>query len=143
LSDELDPAHHIFRYIGGGSIHGDFIDSAAFRRRKKKDGTLESGLSVNWMEWFGVATPEEAVQLLREVFIKKSFSMGATSRFGLLNVGTAKAAASKYANISIIRDSEPNDESHSLVTHYADSLNDQVAEQLHKAMIASYPTKPR
>jgi hypothetical protein len=60
----------------------------------------------------------------------------------LLNVGAAKAAASKYAAISVVRDAQPNDESHSLVKDYEEVLNEQVAEQLRKAMIASYPTKP-
>jgi hypothetical protein len=141
LSDELEPDHHIFRYIGGRSIHGDFIDPAAFRR-KVKDGRLEPGLSVNWVEWFGTPTPEEAVQPARNVLIKKGFTVGATSKFGLLNVAAAKVSASKYAAVSIVLDKQPNDESHSLVKNYDEALNDQVAEQLHKAMMTSYPTKP-
>jgi hypothetical protein len=97
---------------------------------------------VNWVEWFGTPTPEEAVQPLRNVFIRKGFTVGATSKFGLLNVAAAKVAASKYAAVSIVLDKQPNDESHSLVKDYDEALNDQVAEQLHKAMITSYPTKP-
>jgi hypothetical protein len=49
---ELDSANHIFRHVGGGSIHDDFIEPAAFRRKKLKDGTLEKALSVNWLEYF-------------------------------------------------------------------------------------------
>jgi hypothetical protein len=59
----------------------------------------------------------------------------------LLNVESAKAAASEYAAVSIVLDKQPDDGSHSLVKDYAEALNDQVAEQLHKAMITSYPTK--
>jgi hypothetical protein len=140
LSDDLDPSHHIFRYVGGSRIDGDFIDPSAFRR-EHKDGKLEEGLSVNWVEWFGKPTPQEAVQPLKALLIKKKFGVGATSRFALLNVGSAKAAASKYATVSIVLDKQPDDESHSLVKDYAEALNDQVAEQLHKAMIASYTTK--
>lgn len=140
MSDELPTDNHIFRYIGGGSIDGDFIDPAAFRR-KKKDGKLETGLSVNWVEWFRMLTPAAVVQPLREVFVKKGFHVGSTSRFGLLNVGTAKALAAKYTQVSIVWDKRPDDESHALVKDYDEALNDQVAEQLHKAMITSYPTK--
>jgi hypothetical protein len=141
LSNELPADHHIFRYVGGGSIDGDFVDPAAFRR-KIKDGEMETGLSVNWVEWFEAATPHEAVQPLRDVFIKKGFRVGATSRFALLNVAIAKESASLYARVSIVQDEQPNDESHSLVKDYAEALNEQVAEQLHKAMITSYPTTP-
>jgi hypothetical protein len=142
LSDELPPDHHIFRYIGGGSIHDDFIEPAAFRR-KTKGGRMETGLSVNWFEWFGTATPQDAVQPLREVLVKKRFGVGVTSRFALLNVANAKASAAKYASVSIVQDKQPDDDSHSLVTGYAEALNDQVAEQLQKAMITSYPTTPK
>jgi hypothetical protein len=57
----LDPAHHIFRYVGGALIDGDFIDPAAFRRKIKEDGKMEEGLSVNWVEYFRKHTPRESV----------------------------------------------------------------------------------
>ena len=141
LSDDLDPDHHIFRYIGGAAIDGDFIEPAAFRR-KVKDGKLEEGLSANWVEWFRKSDPQNAVQPLREVFVEKGFTPGATSRFALLNVGGAKIAASKYATVAIVLDAQSDDQSHSLVKGYDEALNDQVAEQLAKAIIATYPTKP-
>jgi hypothetical protein len=140
LTDELDPDHHIFRYVGGSLIDGDEVDSSAFWR-KEKDGQLEVGVSVNWVEWFGVPTPEEAVQPLRQVFEKKNFKTGATSRFALLNVGQAQTSAAQYAVVSIARNPEPDDESHSLIGDYDAALNEQVAEQLKKVIIATYPTK--
>jgi hypothetical protein len=140
LTDELDPDHHIFRYVGGRSIDGDEVDSSAFWR-KEKDGQLEAGVSVNWVEWFGMPTPEEVVQPLRQVFEKKNFRLGATSKFALLNVGQAKTSAAQYAAVSIVRDPEPDDDSHSLIRDYDAALNEQVAEQLQKVIIATYPTK--
>jgi hypothetical protein len=97
---DLDPSHHIFRYVGGASIDGDFIEPAAFRR-KVKDGKLEEGLSVNWVEYFKKATPKEALAPLREIFDKK-FKIGATAKFALLNVGAAKTAAARYTAVSIV-----------------------------------------
>jgi hypothetical protein len=141
LGDDLDPAHHIFRYVGGGSIEDGVIDSSAFRRKKMPDGTLESGLSVNWVEWFNTATPAEALQPLRDVFVAKKRSIGATAECAMLNVGAAKEAASRYADVSVILNAEPIDKSHSLVTGYADALNDQVAEQLQTAISARYPAR--
>jgi hypothetical protein len=137
---DLDPSHHIFRYVGGGSIEGDFIDPAAFRR-KTKDGKLEEGLSVNWVEYFQKSTPKEAIAPLREIFEKKKFRIGATSKFALLNVGAAKAAAARYTSVSIVMDAQENDPSHSLIRDYDEAFNDQVAEELQKVIIDSFSAK--
>jgi hypothetical protein len=137
---DLDPSHHIFRYVGGGSIAGDFIDPAAFRR-KVKDGKLEEGLSVNWVEYFDKATPKEAIPPLREIFDKKKFKIGATAKFALLNVGAAKTAAAKYASVSIVLNAQGDDPSHSLIRDYDEALNDEVAEELQKIIIDSFPAK--
>ena len=134
----LDPSHHIFRYVGGSMIDGDFIEPAAFRRTVK-GGRLEAGLSVNWVEYFQKSTPREAIPQLRDVFLKKGRTIGATSKFALLNVAAAKAAAMRYAAIAIVLDQQPNDPSHSLIKDYEEALNDQVAEQLQKVIMASYP----
>jgi hypothetical protein len=122
---DLDPSHHIFRHVGGASIDGDFIDPAAFRRKKQKDGQIEEGLSVNWVEYFQKPTPQEAVPVLRDIFMKKGRKVGATSKFALLNVGAAKTAAMKYATVAIELDAQVDDPSHSLVKAYDEALNDQ------------------
>ena len=137
---DLDPSHHIFRYVGGGSIEGGFIDPAAFRR-KTKDGKLEESLSVNWVEYFEKSTPKEAIAPLREIFEKKKFKIGATSKFALLNVGAAKTAAARYTSVSIVLDAQENDPSHSLIRDYDEAFNDQVAEELQKAIIDSFSAK--
>ena len=138
MTKHINSEDHIFRYVGGASIDGDFIEPAAFRR-KEKDGQMEVGLSVNWVEWFGKQDPLDAVRPLSQIFMQKNFKIGKTSRFALLNVGEAKAAAAKYAQITIVLDCQPNDASHSLVTNYPESLNDQIAEQLAKIVTATYP----
>jgi hypothetical protein len=137
---DLDPSHHIFRYVGGGSIEGDFIDPAAFRR-KIKDGKLEEGLSVNWVEYFEKSTPKEAIAPLRQIFDKKKFKIGATSKFALLNVGAAKTAAARYTSVSIVLDAQENDPAHSLIRDYDEAFNDQVAEELQKVIIDSFSAK--
>ncbi len=138
---DLDPSHHIFRHVGGASIDGDFIEPAAFRR-KKKDGQIEEGLSVNWVEYFQKPTPQEAVPQLRDVFVKKGRKVGSTSKFALLNVGAAKTAAMEYATIAIVLDEQDDDPSHSLVKDYDEALNDQVAERLASVIIDAYPANP-
>jgi hypothetical protein len=137
---ERDPSHHIFRHVGGAAIDGGFIDPAAFRR-KIKDGKMEEGLSVNWVEYFQKATPEEAVPPLCAIFAQKNRKVGTTSKFALLNVAQAKAAAAKYAAVSIVLDEKLEDPSHSLIKDYDEALNDQVAEELQKVIIAAYPPR--
>jgi hypothetical protein len=139
----LDPTHHIFRHVRGASIDGDFIEPAAFRRKIKEDGRMEEGLSVNWVEHFQKDTPAEAVLPLCNIFVRKGRKIGTTSKFALLNVGEAKNAATKYAPVSIVLDTQDYDPSHSLVKDYDEALNDQVAEELQKVIIAAYPPPPK
>jgi hypothetical protein len=139
---DLEPSHHIFRHIGGASIDGDFIDPAAFRRKRKEHGQIEEGLSVNWVEYFHQPTAEEAIPLLRDVFVKKGRRVGGQSKFALLNVGAAKAAAMKYATVSIVLDERDEDQAHSLVKDYDEAINDQVAEEFAGVIIAAYPANP-
>jgi hypothetical protein len=141
--NELASSHHIFRHVGGSRIHDDFIDSAAFRRKILPDGKLELGLSVNWAEYFQKPTPQEAVPPLCEVLRDKGRTLGPTSRFALLNVRQAKKAASKYANVSIVRKKEQNDPSHAEIGDYDEALNEFVAEELQKIILATYPTTPK
>ena len=139
---DLEPSHHIFRHVGGASIDGDFIDPAAFRRKRKEHGQIEEGLSVNWVEYFHKPTAQEAIPSLRDVFDKKGCKVGSKSKFALLNVGAAKAAAMKYATVDIVLDEKDDDRSHSLVKGY-EALNEQVAEELAGVIIAAYPANPR
>jgi hypothetical protein len=140
---ELDPPHHVFRHVGGAFIDGDFIEPAVFRRKIKEDGKMEDGLSVNWVEYFQKATPEEAILPLCVIFAKKNRKVGVTSKFALLNVGEAKNAAAKYSSVSIVLDGKDDDPSHSLVKDYEEALNDQVAEELQKVIITAYPPPPK
>jgi hypothetical protein len=96
---------------------------------------------VNWVEYFEKSTPKEAVAPLREIFEKKKFKIGATSKFALLNVGAAKTAVARYTSVSIVLDAQENDPSHSLIRDYDEAFNDQVAEELQKAIIDSFSAK--
>ena len=136
----LDNTHHFFRHIKKSWMDGDFIDPAAFRLRTKENGQLERGLSINWVEYFGKTTAQEVVRPLRTILIKKGRTIGGESKFVLLNVGAAKAAAAKFTPIAIITDEETNDPSHAMVTGYQ-LYNDQVAEELQKVIITSFPAK--
>lgn len=139
---ELDPKHHFFRHIGASFLYDDgSIGHTAFRlKQDMTTGQLEDGLSVNWVEYFGKADPKEAIAPLRSIIEGKGRKVGAQSKFALLNVDSAKAAAAKYINIVVVPDAEPNDASHALVKGY-ETFNDQVALELAKVVIATYPAK--
>jgi len=137
----LDDTHHFFRHIGKARIDGEFIDPSAFRLKSEAEGKLEEGLSINWVEYFGKPTPEEAVTPVIKALRKKGRTIGGESRFALLNVGAAKAAAAKFAAVQIVTDPEPNDPSHALVKGQH-AYNDQIAEELQKVIITTFAARP-
>ena len=137
---DLDYSHHFFRHIKKSWTDGDFIEPAAFRLREE-NGQFEKGLSVNWLEYFNQSTPQDAITPLRDILIRKGRTVGGQSKFALLNVGAAKDAAAKYIPVAIVLDEEPNDPSHSLVKGY-EAYNDQVAEELAKVIIDTFPVQP-
>ena len=137
---ELDRDQHVFRHVKRSSMDGDFVEPAAFRLTPK-NGVLEDGLSVNWVEYFGKPTPHEAVALLREILIKKGRTVSGTSRFALLNVGAVKDAAAMYAVVSVATDDDPQDPSHTQITGQT-AFNDEVAEGIATSVITTFPSKP-
>jgi hypothetical protein len=136
---DLPPDNHVFRHIKASWIDGEFVEPAAFRLREE-DGKLEDGLSVNWVEFFGKPTPQEAVSPLRETLVKNGRTVSKSSRFALLNVQDAKNAAAEYAAIRIFSEDDVRDPSHSLVVGY-EEWNDQVSEALAKVVICTFPAQ--
>ena len=48
---ELPHTNHVVRYVGSNNIDKkDSVRSNALLPRKNKDGSLENGVSVNWLE---------------------------------------------------------------------------------------------
>ena len=125
---DLDDSHHFFRHIKKTWMHDEFIDPAAFQLRTLANGQLEHGLSINWVEFFQCPTLKEAVQPLRDLLQKKGRKIGVESKFALLNVRAAKAAAAKFTKVEIVMDEEPDDPSHALLKGYQ-PFNEQVAEE--------------
>lgn len=134
----LDHSHHFFRHIKKSWIDDGLVDPAAFRLRRNQEGQFEKGLSINWVEYFGTLTPQDAIAPLRHILTGKNRKVGGESKFALLNVGEAKDAAAQYTTIDIVLNKEKNDPSHSLVKGY-EAYNDQVAEELAKVIIDTYP----
>jgi len=140
MSDELAPGDHIFRHIKKSWIDDDFINPAAFTLRSIGNGQFEDGLSVNWVEYFGMKSAREAVTPLVKVLEGKGRKIGGQSRFAVLNVKRAIEAASQYTSIKIALHSEDLDQSHTLIKGY-EQFNAQVAEAIHGVIIHHYAAK--
>ncbi|MGB6767795.1 MAG: hypothetical protein WBE50_06840, partial [Methyloceanibacter sp.] len=83
---ELAATHHVFRHVKKTWTDGDFVEPAAFRLREEDGRIIEDGVSVNWVEYFQQGSPQLAVPLLRDLLRKKRRTVGAESKFALLNV---------------------------------------------------------
>ncbi len=105
---------------------------------------IDHGLSVNWVEYFQKATPQEAIAPLRHMLEtkKNKRTIGGESKFALLNVRAVKEAAAKYVPVTVVLDEEEGDPAHSLVKGY-EAFNEEVAEEILKVVIAAYHPPPR
>ena len=140
---ELDESQHIFRHIKKSWMDGDTVTFNAFLLREDEAGqVIERGLSVNWVEYFKKDTPQQAIPELRATFEQKGRGVGGQSRFALLNVGAVHLAAAeaKCTPVSVILDA-PDDPSHASIEGYT-AYNYQMALELSKVVIDSYPAKP-
>jgi len=114
------------------------------RTNRETREIIEDGLSVNWVEYFQKPTPQEALPLLRHILETKpnKRTVGAESRFALLNIAAVKTAAAKYVPVTIALHEEPGDPSHAMIMGY-EAFNELVAEEIRKIIIADYPPPPR
>ncbi|MCY4259022.1 MAG: hypothetical protein OXC91_02000 [Rhodobacteraceae bacterium] len=97
MSDEAIPeAHHVLRYVKPSLIDNGALDGSAFVMRES-----ESGLSVNWLEFFEDGNFPDPVTAIRDL---ARISLASTGRFAKLNVGQTKEyipAAAAGAGISV------------------------------------------
>jgi len=78
----LSPDDHIVRYVGGSLIRDDgSVLGEAFRLRPNRPE--ESGLSVNWLEIFGLDRQNQLAEVRRLFRMQR----GTTGRFAEMNVG--------------------------------------------------------
>lgn len=79
---ELPGASTIVRYVGFTRIRGNRVDGSAFCRRPG-----ESGLSINWLDYFADLAKERQLDLVRQ---SAQISLGARAVFAELNVGETR-----------------------------------------------------
>lgn len=87
--------------------------------------TLRAGedyLSVNWLEYFGAANVEAAVQLVR-LAVARQLELRANGRFAVLNVGTARDAIAHDAGLNLPIEHMPTDADPSHSAMFADGVH--------------------
>ena len=96
IADELLDDAHVVRYVKSSWIsdEDDSIDGEAFRLKPN-----ESGLSVNWLEWFGNCTK---AQQLNEVRRRCRLEMRKSGCLAELNVGVTKQHVLKHTALNFI-----------------------------------------
>ena len=126
--------HHVARYCSGSQHDDGRVLPVAFQLRKQ----VEPYLSVNWLEYFGLATFGDALARICTDKRGLGFSIRHTGRFAVLNAGTVRSISGDSSNLSEILSSltvthlpEVGDESHGGIGGYAnDDLGLLVADLL-------------
>ena len=111
----LPDADHFSRYCKAIDVQDGEPLSTAFQLRGNEDH-----LSVNWLEYFGEVDQQEAVELVRETFLRKSYQLKVNGRFAVLNVGAAKQTIRDHTRLTLRIQNMPvsDDESHSGILGY-------------------------
>jgi hypothetical protein len=135
---ELPQKDHIFRHIKKSWMEDEFINPRAFRLREEDGKVMEKGLSVNWVEYFGVETPQAAIPPLVAILKTKGRKVGGESKFARLNVGRVIEAAAEFVTTTVQTDDDLQDPSHALIEGY-EAFNDEVSEALGQIIIDTFP----
>lgn len=146
--DLLPDDDHVSRYCKPSCFDETASEptTGAFQRQIRESDlgvvAKEEYLSVNWLEFFGTADRETAIEYVREAFLAKGYRVRRNGRFLVLNVGAAKFAASQADGIdlSFAHMPLPDDESHSAISGLPDDDLD-VATEL-KLLVTDADTFP-
>ena len=87
--NQLPDDGHVVRYVKPSLVDGEVIDGGAFVLRED-----ETGLSVNWLEYFGGNNERRQVDEVRNLF---RLRLSRNGRFARLNIGDTKEHVSAGA----------------------------------------------
>ena len=136
--DEILEDQRVVRYVKPRLVHSTghadpeaFVDPGAFVLRTFDDGTLEDGLSVNWLDVFSGSHQFQ----LQEVACRLRLKVTSKGRFAELAVGKLKMLlAAENIDASVIHDPLEADDvhvadpSHAQVLGLPPSVNDRATE---------------
>ena len=115
--DPLPDADHVARYCRPLTVAQGMPTTGAFTLRAGEDY-----LSVNWLEYFGAANVEAAVQLVR-LAVARQLELRANGRLAVLNVGTARDAIAHDAGLNLRIEHMPTDADPSHSAMFADGAH--------------------
>lgn len=100
--------HHVARHCPKSKLDEEgWPRPTAFMLKVVRD---EKSLSVNWLEYLGVLERSDQIAELREVYKRKKYMIGSTSKFAVLQVGQTIDNVSSNTNgvhrISVIHEPE-------------------------------------
>ena len=144
IGQDLLDTDNVIRYVRGTLVDDGRVDGSAFLRREN-----ESGLSVNWLEYFGDRTK---LQQLDEVRPLVRLTLRRSGRFAELNVGeTLERISERLDSVRFVHRPLPADDnyeadpSHSEIeglppgdTDEAELIGDIIAEcvtEVHPAVV--------
>jgi len=131
MKDDLLPVEDtVSRFIGGSKVIGNRVSGQAFRLRSDEDA-----LSVNWLEFLSSSgTREEQIEQVRQVFINKNFTLGATAKFAALNVNEITTQVERETGgnsiVTVKHDPLDDDPSHSGIYDIPLDSEDIIAETI-------------
>lgn len=137
--DRVPDSDHISRYCGGAQTHEDGrISGTAFRLRES-----EEYLSVNWLEYLGLADRHSQIEEMRRV-LRAKLKLGSQARLAVLNAGRlhehVASASPDRRMLDILHEPEPVDPSHAGIFGLRpdDTL---IAELIAQVVQETYPAK--
>ena len=117
---EILDKHHVARYCSSSQLAGEEVLREAFALRPG-----ETHLSVNWLEYFGLDSLDEALVRVCEDKCKQGFTLRRSGRFALLRAEDVRLAhidvdalfgTARYLTVTHIP--KEGDESHSGIGGY-------------------------
>lgn len=143
---EILDKHHVARYCSGSRhVDGEVLPKAFILRLG------ETHLSVNWLEYFGLDSLDDALARVCEDKRKQGFTLRRTGRFALLRAGDVRAARIDMGALSgtahcltVTHIPQEGDESHSGIGGYVADEMSRIATDLlaEKVNAVSYGLRP-
>ena len=143
MSDPVPDDHHVARHCPKSKLDEDGWPRPTAFMLKVARG--EKSLSVNWLEYLGVSERSDQIAELREVYKRKKYMIGPTSKFAVLQVGQTIDNVSSNTNgvhrISVIHEPEGppefdyEDPSHSCIYGVPPEDDNEVSKYISDSVI--------
>jgi hypothetical protein len=144
--DPVPDADHIARYCSFTTLREDGTATKNAFCLRRRGETLETYLSVNWLELLCNGSREAQIEALRAAFAGKDrFKVGATARFAVHQVGELRAHVREQSadsrQLTVLHEPERDDPSHSAVYGLQPDEELVIAALIAEIVQETYPAK--